>query len=110
MRISNHTEETAIIKGCIAGEENCFKVLFEKYYGKMLYVCLRFAKDREEAKDMLQEGFIRAFKNIQQFRFSGSFEGWLRHTIRNTAINFLKMNTLRNIADSIDEDERQLEL
>jgi len=65
---------------------------------------MQFADGKDEAKDMVQEGFTRAFKNIHQYNFSGSFEGWLRQTVRNTAINFLKKHRLRNISDSIDDN------
>ncbi len=95
-------DEEKLIKGCVSQDERSFQLLFESYYGKMLRVCMQLANSREEAKDMVQEGFIRAFKNIHQYNFTGSFEGWLRQTVRNTAINFLKKDRLRNISDSID--------
>lgn len=97
-------DEEQLIKGCIARDEKSFRMLFESYYGKMLRVCMQFADGKDEAKDMVQEGFTRAFKNIHQYNFSGSFEGWLRQTVRNTAINFLKKHRLRNISDSIDDN------
>jgi RNA polymerase sigma factor (sigma-70 family) len=56
----------------------------------MLSVCYRFAQKREDAEDMLQEGFIRVFTQISSFRNSGSFEGWIRRIIVHTCINFLK--------------------
>jgi RNA polymerase sigma factor (sigma-70 family) len=71
------TEED-IIKGCTKMNQVCQRLLFEKHAGKMMSLCERYAKDRQEAKDILQEGFIRVFDCIHQFRFEGSFEGWLR--------------------------------
>lgn len=97
-----YMDEEKLIKGCVSRDERSFRLLYESYYGKMLRVCMQFANSRDEAKDMVQEGFIRAFKNIHQYNFTGSFEGWLRQTVRNTAINFLKKDRLRNISDSID--------
>jgi RNA polymerase sigma-70 factor (ECF subfamily) len=52
----------------------------------MFVVCLRYAANREEAEDIMQEGFIKVFKNLHQFKFKGSFEGWIRKIIVNTAL------------------------
>lgn len=94
--------DSAIIKGCLKGDEKCFKLLYEKYYGKMFNVCLRYSRDREEAQDVLQEGYINVFKNIHQFEFKGSFEGWMRKVVINTAINYFKKNNLRSITEYVD--------
>ena len=66
----------------------------------MLSVCYRFAQNREDAEDMLQEGFIRVFTQIHSFRNSGSFEGWIRRIIVHTCINFLKKHKKFN--ESLD--------
>jgi len=58
----------------------------------MLSVCYRFAKNREDAEDMLQEGFIRIFSQIHQFQHKGALEGWIRKIIVHTCINMLKKN------------------
>ncbi|MBI2967582.1 MAG: sigma-70 family RNA polymerase sigma factor [Bacteroidetes bacterium] len=79
-----------LIRKCASGDEKAIKTVYKNYYGKMLNVCLKYAANREEAKDALQEGFISAFKNIGRFEFQGSFEGWLRRIMINTSINMLK--------------------
>lgn len=108
-KIANSEKE--LISGCVAEKEACFKILFEQYYGKMLNVCLRYAKDKDEAKDMLQEGFIRAFRNIRQYNYSGSFEGWLKKIMVNTSLNIIRQNNLINISGYIPEnDSLQFEL
>ncbi len=58
----------------------------------MMGVCLRYAKDRDEASDMLQEGFIKVFNSIHNFASKGSFEGWVRRIIVNTAVDHLRKN------------------
>src|ERR1041385_8122614 len=80
--------EEEIIRGCSAGNEIHFRLLYEKYYGKMINVCRRYTKSHDEARDMVQEGFIRVFKSIKQFKGDGSFEGWLRRIMINTCINY----------------------
>ncbi len=61
-------------------------MLYKAYAGKMMTICLRYSKDKMEAEDIFQEGFIRIFQYIHQFKFEGSFEGWLRRIIVNTAL------------------------
>lgn len=65
-------------------------MLFETFAGRMMSVCLRYAHNQQEAEDMLQEGFIRVFSNIHQFKFEGAFEGWLRRVIVNSALKVLE--------------------
>lgn len=82
--------EYELIKGCIKQDATCQRLLFEQMSGKMLSVCLRYANDAMEAEDMLQDGFIRVFNNIHQFKFEGSFEGWVRRVIVNCALKQLQ--------------------
>lgn len=60
------------------------------YYGKMMGVCLRYANDSNQAKDILQDGFIKVFGNLDRYNFNGSFEGWVRRIIVNTAIDYFR--------------------
>jgi RNA polymerase sigma-70 factor (ECF subfamily) len=66
----------------------------------MLGVCYRFAKNREDAEDMLQEGFIKIFSQIHQYRNEGALEGWIRRIIVHTCINILKKN--KKFSDCVD--------
>jgi RNA polymerase sigma-70 factor (ECF subfamily) len=70
----------------------------------MFNVCLRYARDREEAQDMIQEGYVRVFKNLHQYDFQGSFEGWVRKVMVTTAINYFRKNNLRSITDYVDNN------
>jgi RNA polymerase sigma factor (sigma-70 family) len=86
--------EYELIKGCIKQDSQCQRLLFEQYAGKMMTVCLRYAHDVMEAEDMMQEGFIRVFSYIGQFKFEGSFEGWIRRVMVNTALKQLQKKRL----------------
>ncbi len=79
-----------MIKGCVGQNPTCQRTLFEQYSGKFMTVCLRYANDTMEAEDMMQEGFIRIFNNIHQFKFEGSFEGWMRRIMVNVALKHLQ--------------------
>lgn len=80
-------EQTKIlIQSCIAGDRNAQNKLYQLFAPKMFAICLRYSKNREEAEDILQEGFFQVFKSLGTFKFSGSFEGWIRKIIMYSAI------------------------
>lgn len=85
-----HLTEFELIKGCIGNDTSKQRMLFEQYAGKFMTVCLRYAVDSYEAEDMLQEGFIRIFNNLYQFKFEGSFEGWMRRIVVNVCLKHLQ--------------------
>ena len=76
----NMTEE-AILQGCLQNNATSQRELYARYSPKMLAVCYRFAHNREDAEDMLQEGFIKVFSQIHTFRNQGAFEGWIRRIV-----------------------------
>ncbi|MGN6249932.1 MAG: RNA polymerase sigma factor [Ginsengibacter sp.] len=80
-------EETRqLIRSCLDEDRHAQKRLYELYAPKMFGVCLRYARNREEAEDIMQEGFVQVFKSLQNFKFSGSFEGWIRKIMVYSAI------------------------
>jgi len=92
--------EEAILQGCLRNDAVAQKELYTKFSPKMLAVCYRFGHNREDAEDMLQEGFIKVFSQIHTFRNQGAFEGWVRRIIVHTCINNLKKNKKFN--ESVD--------
>src|SRR6478752_7629673 len=92
--------EEAILQGCIKNNAAAQKALYQKYSVKMLVVCYRYAHNREDAEDMLQEGFIKVFSQIHTFENRGALEGWIRRIIVHTCINNLKKNKRFN--ESVD--------
>jgi RNA polymerase sigma factor (sigma-70 family) len=92
--------EEAIFQGCLKNQAPAQRELYNRYSPKMLAVCYRFAHKREDAEDMLQEGFIKVFSQIHTFQNKGAFEGWIRRIIVHTCINNLKKNKRFN--ESVD--------
>ena len=84
--------EKKIIRGLKAGKRNAYNLLYKQYAAMMLGMCVRYCRNREEAEDVLQEGFIKVFTYIGKFRGEGSFEGWIRRIMINTAINSYQKN------------------
>lgn len=83
-------DEASLIQACIKQNRAAQKKLYDLYAPKMLGVCYRYAQSKEEAEDMLQEGFIKVFQKLDSFKFQGVFEGWLRRIFVNTAINIIR--------------------
>ena len=110
-----------LIAGCLRQDRTCQEALYKRFHGKMLGVTMRYARDRDEARDMLQEGFIKVFTSISNFSGKGSFEGWVRRIVVNTSIDHLRKNKHEymivssvhsrdgDLPDAVDEaDENEL--
>jgi RNA polymerase sigma factor (sigma-70 family) len=92
--------EELMLNGCLENNAAAQEALYARFSPKMLGVCYRFAKNREDAEDMLQEGFIKVFSQIHQYRNEGAIEGWIRRIMVHTCINMLKKN--KKFSDSVD--------
>lgn len=88
--VENRTKLEEIIEGCLRNNRRSQEELFKLFYGKMLAVCTRYISDRDSAQEVLQEGFIKVFEKLGAFDFKGSFEGWIRRIIANTAIDAIR--------------------
>ncbi len=98
----NLRDEQQLIEKCKAGESRAQKAIYEFYAPVMLTLCIRYAGDRETAKDILQEGFIKIFNNIDSFSGIGNFGGWVRRIFVNTSLEYLRHNAHWNLTETID--------
>lgn len=96
--IKLHTEKL-LIKKAINNNREAQKQLFEQYSPKMLGVCRQYVKDNHHAEDLLLQGFLKVFKNLDKFKHEGSFEGWIRRIMVNTCISYLRKKNLVNLSD-----------
>lgn len=90
MNLNNQEDVKQIVDGCIRGDRDCQQLLYKFTYGKMLGLCLRYAKDKDEAKDFLHDGFLKVFEKIKHFKHTGSIEGWVRRIIVNNTIDCIR--------------------
>lgn len=90
------------IKKLKANDSKAQSLFYHQLAPKMYGICIRFALVSEDADDILQDGFIRVFKHIKDFRGDGSLEGWVRRTIVNTAINYYKKKIKQGIKTDLD--------
>jgi RNA polymerase sigma-70 factor (ECF subfamily) len=97
--------EEELIKACIENNSRAQKTLFESYSPKLMGVCLRYAHDRDEAQDMLQDGFIKIFQKLNAYSGTGSFGGWLHRTVVNTCLDTLRKNSKFKYSVEIEKAE-----
>lgn len=102
MASSMTNDEKLLVEGCLQGKRESQQQFYRKYASKMFGVCLGYAKDRDEAKDILQEGFIKVFSSLSKFKMEGSLEGWVRRIIVNTAVDYYRKSLKER--DFIDID------
>lgn len=96
--------EEKLIQGCIDGDRRCQQQMYERFYGKMMVVCMRYAKDDDAALDAFQEAFIKVFNNLEAYTGNGSFEGWIRRIMVNTSIDHLRKNKRLNEMYVVNEE------
>ena len=104
INVENKEHLKELISGCVKNDRRSQEELFKLFYGKMLGVCMRYARDRDTAEEMLQEGFIKIFDKLEAFDYKGSFEGWIRRIVSNTAIDNLRKSKKNPLLTDKDED------
>jgi RNA polymerase sigma factor (sigma-70 family) len=96
-----------LMEGCKAGNRQMQEMLYRQTAAKMLAICMRYAKDRMEAEDVLQVGYIKVFEKVKDFKREGSFEGWMCRVMVNTAIESYRKNLRTLNVVSIDDNYEQ---
>ena len=82
-----------ILKGCLSGDRRSQEHLYKMFSSRMFGVCLQYSNNYDDAKDILQEGFIKVFQKLRQYDKRGSFEGWVRRIMINTALERYRSHT-----------------
>lgn len=92
-------EEQNLVTACIRKEKWAQKQLYEAHYSKMMGVCLRYSNNKEDAVDILHEGFIKVFKNISKYQPGTSIAAWIRRIMVNTSIDYYRKSIRRRTED-----------
>jgi len=87
------TDLHQLVKDCLKGKPAAQRALYEQFAPLMLGICYRYTKSRADAEDVLQEGFVKVFRYLQQFEGRGELGAWIRRIMVTTAINYLKRNS-----------------
>lgn len=98
-------DDTLLVMECAKGSSKAQRALFDKFAPKMMAVCLRYVKSKQEAEDVLQDGFVKVFGKIVEFKMEGSLEGWIRRIMVNTALDSIRKN--KKLLDDVQVEEVQ---
>lgn len=101
-------DDSTLVKYCIKGDSKAQRALFDKFAPKMLSVCLRYAKNKEQAEDVLQDSFIKIFSKLDLFK-GGSLEGWIRRIMVNTSLDQIRKDKKFKNDVAVDSVEYKLE-
>ena len=94
-----------LIKQCAHNDRKAQKEIYQLFAGKLFSICLKYSKNKQEAQDNFQDGFIVIFDKIGQFNFKGSFEGWLKRVMINTVLlKYRKKNVLNIVTEDIPDE------
>jgi len=95
--------EKELVEGCIAGKRKCQNMLYQRFAGMIMSICLRYSNSKEEAEDVLQEVFVKIFLNLQCFRFESTLHYWIKKVTVNTLLVKLRKKEVEKISISVDE-------
>jgi RNA polymerase sigma factor (sigma-70 family) len=99
---------SSLWEGCLKNDRKQQEMLYKLLASKMLAVCMHYAKDKDEAQDILQEGFIKMFKNMHNYRGEGSLEGWIRRIMVHSAISRYRKAKTMVLVDDFAESNIQI--
>ena len=102
-------EDTPLVNACLKGDPRAQKALFEMFAAKMFAVCLRYMNNHDEAQDALQDGFIKVFSKLNDFKHEGVLEGWIRRIIVNTCLDAIRKNAKTKYDIPIDDVSYKLD-
>jgi len=99
-----------LIKKCKNRDIKSQSEIYHLFAGKLFALCLKYSKTREEAEDNLQEAFLTIFKKIDQFKSKGSFEGWMKRIVINTALQTYRQKNILNLVEENYPEEVEIEI
>lgn len=103
LRINKSLTEEELLEGCRKGKPSAQRGLYDRLAPKMLGVCFRYIKDKEEAEHVMIGGIVKVFDKLDQFKSEGSFEGWVRRIIVNDCLMYIRKNRNMSLQTEIDE-------
>ncbi len=104
--MTTDTRLVAMWEGCLKNDRKQQELLYKTLAPKMMAVCMRYAHDKDEAQDILQEGFIKMFNNVHKYRGEGNLEGWIRRIMVRTAISrYRKLKPMVLVEDFADDNK-----
>lgn len=103
LRINKSLTEEELLEGCRKGRSSSQRKLYDRLAPKMLGVCMRYIRDKEEAEHVMIGGIVKVFEKMDQFKGDGSFEGWVRRIIVNDCLMYIRKNRNMSLETDIEE-------
>ena len=100
-------DEVLLIQECLKGKRKAQGELYRRYAAKMMGICMRYSRNRDMAHDLLQEGFIKVFTNLNEYSGNGSFEGWMRKIFINCALEKIRKSKIFPLTFPTEETEQE---
>ena len=101
------SSEEELIAGCLSGNRQAQRQLYETYSRRFLAICLRYLKDQEQAEDVMIQSFMKIFEKLSQFQGKGSFEGWMKRIVVTQALMAIRSNRSLILAVSLEDAEKE---
>jgi RNA polymerase sigma factor (sigma-70 family) len=102
--VEKRVDLNKVIEGCLQNDRRAQEQLFRLYYGKLIVVALRYISDRDTAEEVLQNSFIKIFEKLDGYDSKGSFDGWVRRIVSNTAIDYIRRTKKDPLLSGEDTD------
>lgn len=106
--MSKTNTDKELIEGCLQNDRDSQRKLYEKYASKMLVVCMRYAKTKEDAEDMLVEGFLKVYTGLPKFKGVSSLETWIHTVMVNAAISYFRKHQKHYNTTSIEDESSEI--
>ncbi len=98
-----------LINNCLKGNARAQEMLYTKFGPKLMGVCFRYAVNKQEAEDLLQDGFVKIFEKLDKYSGIGSFEGWMRRIVVNTALDNIRKNKKFQLNTDLESEDYKLQ-
>jgi RNA polymerase sigma-70 factor (ECF subfamily) len=102
--VSISRTDKELLEGCLKQDRNSQRKLYEKYASKMLVVCMRYAKTKEDAEDIMIDGFVKVFSGLEKFKQESSLETWIHSIMVNASISYFRKNNKHYLVGSLDDE------
>ncbi|MEQ8472713.1 MAG: sigma-70 family RNA polymerase sigma factor [Marinoscillum sp.] len=107
LRINKSNSEESMLKDCLKGKPSAQQAFYERFAPKMLGICIRYIRDREEAEHVMIGGMVKVFEKLAQFSGDGSLEGWVRRIMVNESLMYIRKN--KNMSLEVDVQQAEFE-
>lgn len=105
LRTDRDPELVRLLEDCKSHDRSAQETLYKRYYGKMMGLCMRYVKNKDDAMEILNHGFLKVFRSLDQYNFNGPFEAWIHRIVYNSIIDSLRSKTRMPVTEEINDHQ-----